>query len=152
MERAQIETLVAFARDGDKDAVEILRNYARGARGARMDVPPDLHEFVWEWFIDGPPKTKSGTSPKDTVLKYETIALLVKIVSQGLRFPGVRDSEHHGNPRGPHVGLPVGRRGTGARQRWVEVYGPTESDDDHPAVVRTNSPVEFPGSTSHLKG
>jgi hypothetical protein len=101
MERAEIETLVALAREGDKDALDILRKYARGARRARMNAPSDLHEFVWEWFIDGPPKAKSGTSPKDTELKYNTIALLVKIVSQDHSFPEYSNSEHRGNPDAP---------------------------------------------------
>jgi hypothetical protein len=48
MERADIETLLALAREGDKDALEILRKHARGARGAGMKVPPDFHAFVWE--------------------------------------------------------------------------------------------------------
>ena len=61
-----IEILVALAREGDKDALEILRKYARGARARPMNVPTDLHEFVWEWFIDGPPKAKSGTSHRRT--------------------------------------------------------------------------------------
>ena len=74
-----IETLVALAREGDKDALEILREVCTRRERTRMNVPADLHEFVWEWFIDGPPKAKSGTSPKDTELKYTTIALLVKI-------------------------------------------------------------------------
>jgi hypothetical protein len=101
MERADIETLVVLAREGDKDALEILRKYARGARGTRMNAPADLHEFVWEWFIDGPPKAKSGTSPKDTELKYTTIALLVKIVSQDYGFPEYSNPEHRGNPDAP---------------------------------------------------
>ena len=67
MEVADIEILVALAREGDKDALEILRKYARGARRTRMNVPTDLHEFVWECFIDGPPRAKSGTSPRTRV-------------------------------------------------------------------------------------
>jgi hypothetical protein len=78
MEAEGVEMLVALARGGDKDAVEILRKHARGARAASMGVPIDLHEFVWEWFIDGPPKAKSGSNLKDTGLRHLSIALLVR--------------------------------------------------------------------------
>ena len=64
MEMENINMLVALARAGDKDAVEILRKYARGARSAGMKVPTDLQEFVREWFIDGPPKGKKRTQPE----------------------------------------------------------------------------------------
>src|SRR5262245_54847537 len=70
MEVADVDTLVAFAREGDKDALDILRKHARGAR---MNVPHSLHEFVWEYFIDGPPPAKSGLNPKDTELRYQAI-------------------------------------------------------------------------------
>jgi len=46
MEVENIDMLVALARDGDKEAVEILRKYARGARRTGIKVPTDLHEFV----------------------------------------------------------------------------------------------------------
>ena len=35
MEVAEVDTLVALARKGDKDALDILRKHARGARTAR---------------------------------------------------------------------------------------------------------------------
>jgi len=101
MEAENIETLVALAREGDKDALEILRKYARGAARSGMKVPTDLHEFVWECFIDGPPKAKPGAGPKDTGLKYNTIALLVKIVSQDYGFPEYDAPEHRGNSEAP---------------------------------------------------
>src|SRR5262245_450079 len=82
MEVADVDTLVAFAREGDKDSLDILRKHARGARGARMNVPLSLHEFVWEYFIDGPPRAKSGSSPKDSGLRRQAVAVMVKIVSQ----------------------------------------------------------------------
>src|SRR5258707_5527638 len=65
MEVAEIDTLVALARKGDKDALAILRKHARGASGARTNVPQSFQEFVWEVFADGPPPAKSGSSPKD---------------------------------------------------------------------------------------
>src|SRR5262245_58780539 len=91
MEVADVDTLVALAREGDKDALDILRKHARGARGARMNVPLSLHEFVWEYFIDGPPRAKSGLSPKDMGLKHQAIAVMVKIVSQDYGFPEYRN-------------------------------------------------------------
>jgi hypothetical protein len=120
MERADIETLVALAREGDKDALEILRKYARGARRARINAPPDLHEFVWEWFIDGPPKAKSGTSPKDTGLKYQAIRALVKIVSQDYGFPKYSNSEHRGNPDAPMTACRLVGEEFGLKERTVE--------------------------------
>jgi hypothetical protein len=102
MEVEHIDMLVALARAGDKDAVEILRKCARDARSAGMKVPPDdLQEFVWEWFIDGPPKAKSGSSPKDTELRYTAIARLVQIVSEDYGFPEYSNSEHRGDPNAP---------------------------------------------------
>jgi hypothetical protein len=98
MERADIKKLVELAREGDKEALEILRDYARGARRVGMIVPPDLHEFVWEWFIDGPPKAKSGTSPKDTELKYQAIALLVKMVRDDYGFPEYSNPDQRDDP------------------------------------------------------
>jgi hypothetical protein len=120
MERADIETLVALAREGDKDALEILRNYARGARDARMNAPTDLHEFVWEWFIDGQPKAKSGTSPKDTELKYTTIALLVKIVSRDYGFPEYSNPEYRDNPDAPTSACGLVAEELGLSERTVE--------------------------------
>ena len=101
MEMENINMLVALARAGDKHAVEILRKCARGARSAGMKVPPDLDEFVWEWFIDGPPKAKSGSSPKDTELRYTAIAWLVKSVSEDYGFPEYSNPEHRGDPNAP---------------------------------------------------
>src|SRR5262249_10277051 len=82
MELASIEVLVMLARGGDKNAIEILRDRARDAARAGMNVPRDLHEFVWEYFIDGPPPAKSGSSPQDTSLKHQAIAQLVDMVSR----------------------------------------------------------------------
>src|SRR5262245_38700717 len=75
MEVADVDTLVALAREGDKDALDILRKHARGASRARMNVPLSLHEFVWECFIAGPRPAKSGLSPKDMELRYQAIAV-----------------------------------------------------------------------------
>jgi hypothetical protein len=101
MEVLDVDYLVALAREGDKDALEILRKHAHGARRAGMCVPASLHEFVWEIFIDGPPKAKSGTSPKDTDLKYQTFRVLAKILNKDYGFSTYRSVEHRGEKSGP---------------------------------------------------
>jgi hypothetical protein len=120
MEEADVDRLVALAREGDKDALEILRKHAGGASRARMNVPRSLHEFVWEYFIDGPPKAKSGPSPKDTELKHQTIALMVKIVSQDFGLPEYRNAEHRGEESGPVSACLLVAQELGLKERWVE--------------------------------
>ena len=120
MEVADADELVALAREGDKDALEILREHAHGARRAGMHVPASLHEFVWEFFIDGPPKAKPGTAPKDTGLKYQTIALLVKIVSKDYGFPEYRNVEHRGEKSGSMSACLLVAQELGLEERWVE--------------------------------
>lgn len=98
LEAANIEVLITAAREADADAIDILRKYAGGARRTGMNVPADFHAFVWEWFIDGPPKgtakTKAGTASKGNELRYQTIAVLVKIVNRDYGFPVYRNPEH----------------------------------------------------------
>jgi hypothetical protein len=120
MEVADVDTLVGLAREGDKDALDILRKHARGARGARMNVPLSLHEFVWEYFIDGPPRAKSGLSTKDMELKHQTIAVMVKIVSQDYGFPEYRNAEHRGARSGPISACLLVAQELGLDERWVE--------------------------------
>jgi hypothetical protein len=120
MEVAEVDTLVSLAREGDKDALEILRKHARGAGGARMNVPRSLHEFVWECFIDGPPPAKSGLSPKDMGLKHVSIALMVKIVSQDYGLPEYRNPEHRGEESGPISACLLVAQELDLDERWVE--------------------------------
>ena len=120
MEVVEVDTLVALAREGDKDALEILRKRAHDDSGARTNVPQSFHEFVWQCFIDGPPKAKSGSSPKDMGLKHLTIALMVKIVSQDYGFPEYRNAEHHGAESGPMSACLLVAQGLGLKERWVE--------------------------------
>jgi hypothetical protein len=120
MEVAEVDTLVALAREGDKDALEILRKHARGARGPRLNVPGSLHEFVWECFIDGPPPAKSGLSPKDMGLKHVSIALMVKIVSQDYGLPEYRNPEHRGEESGPISACLLVAQELDLEERWVE--------------------------------
>jgi hypothetical protein len=120
MEVAEIDTLVALAREGDKDALEFLRKRARGASRARTNVSQSFHEFVWEYFIDGPPPAKSGLSPKDMGLKHLTIALMVKIVSQDYGFPEYRNVEHRGKKSGPVSACLLVAQELDLKERWVE--------------------------------
>jgi hypothetical protein len=125
MEAESVERLVALAREGDKEALEILKKYARGARGVlarglRLNVPTVLHEFVWEWFIDGPPKAKSGSSPKDTGLKKVTIALCVKIVSQDYGFDEYTSPGRRDDPDVPMSACRLVAQELGLSERYVE--------------------------------
>ena len=119
MEVAEVETLVALAREGDKDALEILRKQARGASDAR-NVPQSFHEFVWEYFIDGPPPAKPGSSPKDMGLKHLTIALMAKIVVQDYGLPEYRNPEHRGAESGPISACLLVAQELGLDERSVE--------------------------------
>jgi hypothetical protein len=120
MERESIEKLVEFAREGDKDAAEILVNRGRVARSTRAKVPDCFHEFIWEWFLDGPPKAKSGSSPKDTELRYQTIALLVDIVNRDYGFPEYRNVEHRGKKTGAMSACLLVAEELDLDERWVE--------------------------------
>jgi hypothetical protein len=119
MEAEDPKFLVAAAREGDDDAIDILRDYVRGARQAGINVPTVVHEFVWEWFVDGPPKAKPGTSPKDIGLRNLAIALLVKIV-KGYGFPEYRNSEHRGETTGAMSACQMVAEETGFSERTVE--------------------------------
>ena len=120
MERESIEKLVEFAREGDKDAAEILVNRGRVARSTRAIMPMCYHAFVSDWFLDGPPKAKSGTSPKDTELRYQTIALLVDIVNRDYGFPEYRNVEHRGKKTGAMSACLLVAEELDLDERWVE--------------------------------
>lgn len=92
MEVKDVEWLVAAVWEGDKDALQLLREYARGVRKhPQMLVSADLLALVLECFINGPPQAKPGVSPLDTSLTYQTIATLIRIIKQDYGFP-----LHHG--------------------------------------------------------
>jgi hypothetical protein len=93
-----------------------------------MKVSEDFQAFVWEYFIDGPPNAKSGSSSKDTELRYQTIALLVKIVSQDYGFPEYRNSEHRGRKDGPMTACKLVAEELGLAERTVEdIWGDRKS-------------------------
>jgi hypothetical protein len=119
MERESIEKLVELAREGDKDAAEILQNRGRVARSTRVDLPMCFHEFVWEWFLD-PPKAKSGSSPKDLGLRNLIIKRLVKMISRDYGFPEYSNPEHRGNPDAPMSACRLVGEELGLDERTVE--------------------------------
>jgi hypothetical protein len=121
MEVENVETLVALAREGDKDALDLLREYARGARRhEHLKVPRAFHEFVWDFFVDGPPPAKSGVNPKDVGLKHLTIALLVRMVTRDYGFPEYRNPEHRGVKGGPISACLLVAQEIGLEERTVE--------------------------------
>jgi hypothetical protein len=119
MERASIEKLVELAREGDKEAAEFLLNRGRVARSLGLTVPTCFHEFVWEWFLDGPPKATPGSNPKDTGLKYKTIALLVKIVIKDHDFPEYSAPEWRDDPDAPMTACRLVGEELGLSESWV---------------------------------
>jgi hypothetical protein len=120
MERESVEKLVELAREGDKDAVDFLQNRGRVARSTRARVPDCFHEFVWEWFLDGPPKAKPGSSPKDTGLRRLTIALLVKMVSHEYGFPEYTQPEQRGDSDSSMSACRLVAQELGLSERTVE--------------------------------
>jgi hypothetical protein len=117
--------LVAAARDGDADAIELLREYARGARRAGIKVPTDLNEFVWEYFIDGkPPANRAGTSAKQTELRNHAIAVLVRMIATDYGFTVYANAEYRGTDDGPMTACRIVGEELGLNMQTVEViYG-----------------------------
>ena len=70
--------------------------------------------------IDGPPKAKSGPSPKDAELRYTTIALLMKTVSEDYGFPEYTPPAHRGNPDAPMSACRLVAEELGLSDRTVE--------------------------------
>jgi hypothetical protein len=120
LEQQDVNFLVAAAREGDKDAIDILRVYARGARRAGMNVPDDFHAFVWEHFIDGPPKAKPGTSSKDIDLRNQALSILVKIVRDDFGFPEYSRYEDRDDPDAPMTACRLVAEEFGLDERTVE--------------------------------
>ena len=59
-----------------------------------MKVPDDFHTFVWDYFIDGPPKARPGPKPPETLLRNIIIKALVPVVtpSFGWTKPATRNA------------------------------------------------------------
>lgn len=120
LEREEIETVVAVARSGDADAVEILREYARGALRAGMAIPEDLLRFGLECFIDGPPKAKPGSRRKDTAIRDQTIGILVMLVAEEYGFPQYTAAEHRDDPSARASACRLVAEELGLSERTVE--------------------------------
>jgi hypothetical protein len=102
LEVQDVEFVIVAAREGDSDAIEILREHARGARRAGMTVPTTFHEFVWEYFIDGPPKARSGPKPQEYgTLRDPIIRSLAKVVAEEFGLPVHRNPAHRNKKTGP---------------------------------------------------
>ena len=122
MEGESIERLVELAREGDKDAIEILQNRGRVARSTRARVPDCFHEFVWEWFLDGPPKAKSGLSPKDLGLRNSITDRLVKMISRDYGFPEYPNPEYRGDSDAPMTACRIVGEEFGFSERTIEEW------------------------------
>jgi hypothetical protein len=101
MERESIERLVELARAGDREAAEILQDRGRVARSLGTILPRCFWEFVWEWFLDGPPKGNPGSNPKDTGVRYSTLAVLVYTMNKEYGFPEYTPPERRDDPDAP---------------------------------------------------
>ena len=123
-----IDRLVELARAGDKEALELVRRYVSGLRKYAREsglnvfqIPVSVTGLALEILTDGPPKAKSGSSPKDIGLKHLTIALLVKTVSRGdFGFPEYTQPEHRGNPDAPMSACRLVAEETGLSESTVE--------------------------------
>src|SRR5262249_22432958 len=122
MERESIEKLVELAREGDKDAAEILVNRGRVARSTRAKVPDCFAELVWEWFLDGPPKAKPGSNPKNLGLRNLIIDRLVKRISRDYGFPEYTPPEHRDDSDAPMSACRLVAEGLGIKERTVEEW------------------------------
>jgi hypothetical protein len=131
--------LVAAAREGDADAIELLREYAKRARAAGVTVPPDLHEFVWEYFIDGkPPANRAGTSAKQTELRNQAIAVVVGMVATDYGFPVYANAEYRGTD-GPMTACRIVGEEFGLDMQTVEaIYGERKASLDRAHKARTS--------------
>jgi hypothetical protein len=120
LERKDVGLVVTAAKEGDADAVDVLRDIARDARRANVAVPPKLQEFALECFIDGVPKAQSGPSRKDTVTRNQAIAMLVKVVHEDFGFPKYRNADWRGRKGGPMTAIRLVAEEMGMEERTVE--------------------------------
>jgi hypothetical protein len=86
-----IPELIEAAREsGDKIVIEELRHRGRDMRAQGAKVPDNFSLFVWEWFLDGPPKVKRGPKAYDRLDRDQILAGLVRIVVEEFEFPATR--------------------------------------------------------------
>jgi hypothetical protein len=83
--------LVEAAYDtGYEHVIEEIRARARVIEGTGQIAPAKFHEFVWRWFIDGPPREKPGPKPYDNLARDQLLSALVRIVHEEFGFPATR--------------------------------------------------------------
>ena len=90
MRNQTTEWLIEAAREGHSDATELLRERARAARQTGERVPDELHAFVWEMFLDGPPSKRPGPKPEELLLRNMLITGLVAVVVDEFGFAPTR--------------------------------------------------------------
>jgi hypothetical protein len=92
--------LLAAAREGSLDAIEILRIRGRAHRDAGTPVSIDFQAFVWEYFLDGPPPGPPGPRPEETLVRNMIVISLIKILNEdGLSLS--RPKSQHDSKTGP---------------------------------------------------
>jgi hypothetical protein len=77
-------------------------------------------QLALEIFFDGPPKAKSGSSPKDLGLRNLIIKRLVKKIARDYGFPEYNNPEHRGNPDAPMSACRLVGEELGLDERTVE--------------------------------
>jgi hypothetical protein len=87
---AELDVVLAAAREGDKEAIGVLRERGRAMRSSQAIVPDDFHTFVWELFLDGAPKGRPGPKPYDLMTRDMIIAATVKILAQDYGYSPTR--------------------------------------------------------------
>ena len=126
----KIEIVLAAARKGDRDALEILREHVRGNGHSLSD---DLHAFILQCFIDGAPKASPGAKPKDTLLRDQMIAMLVRFVNVTYGFPIYRNAEHRGEETGPITACRIVGEEVGLSEDRIEKICAAYRKDSVPA-------------------
>jgi hypothetical protein len=108
MEAADIDVLVALAFDGDKKALNVLRASLRLQREqaifdghASLTIPPSVRELMFEVFLNGEPRAKTGPKPTRNGQRNTSIALMVKWVGEGFGFPIYGNIDGRDNPDAP---------------------------------------------------
>jgi hypothetical protein len=137
------EVVLAAARKGDRDALEILRDLAR--RG--IDMPNGFSAFVLECFAKGPPKASPGTKAKDVFFRDQVIARLVNLVSEIYGLPIHRNAEHRGAEAGPISACQLVGEEVGLSEHRVErILAADRRAHDDPATAFARFVMRHDGS------
>jgi hypothetical protein len=121
---AALRLLVAAARSGDAEAIELLREYDRNVRRAGMQVSGALREFIRDYFDDGsPPANRAWKSVRDTKLRNVMIGFLVWAIADKYGFPVYQNAEYR-DTNGPMTACRIVGEELELRPRTVEeIYG-----------------------------